>query len=87
MFKNFGNRNKKNIDKNIVSDIISIIHLTRIWVSEKGILGENNLLTNEQTKYLLTWVDIIESCFMYLLEGASEEAFLDYNDYCDNKYF
>ena len=78
---------KENIDKNIVSDIISIIHLTRIWVSEKGILGENNLLTNEQTKYLLTWVDIIESCFMYLLEGASEEAFLDYNDYCDNKYF
>jgi len=24
---------------------------------------------------------------MYLLEGASEEAVLDYNDYCDNKYF
>ena len=78
---------KENIDKNIVSDIISIIHLTRVWVSEKGMLGENNLLTNEQTKYLLTWVDIIESCFMYLLEGTSEEAFLDYNDYCDNKYF
>lgn len=78
---------KENIDKNIVSDIISIIHLTRVWVSEKGMLGENNLLTNEQTKYLLTWVDIIESCFMYLLEGASEEDFLDYNDYCDNKYF
>ena len=78
---------KENIDKNIVSDIISIIHLTRVWVSEKGMLGENNLLTNEQTKYLLTWVDIIESCFMYLLEGASEEAFLDYYDYCDNKYF
>ena len=78
---------KENIDKNIVSDIISIIHLTRVWVSEKGILGENNLLTNEQTKYLLTWVDIIESCLMSLLEGASEEAFLDYYDYCDNKYF
>ena len=46
---------KENIDKNIVSDIISIIHLTRIWVSEKGILGENNLLTNEQTKYLLIY--------------------------------
>lgn len=78
---------KENIDKNIVSDIISIIHLTRVWVSEKGILGENNLLTNEQTKYLLTWVDIIESCFMSLLEGASEEAFFDYDDYCANKYF
>ena len=45
---------KENIDKNIVSDIISIIHLTRVWVSEKGILGENNLLTHEQIKYLLT---------------------------------
>ena len=78
---------KENIDKNIVSDIISIIHLTRVWVSEKGMLGENNLLTNEQTKYLLTWVNIIESCFMYLLEDASEEAFFDYDDYCDNKYF
>ena len=75
------------IYKNIVSDIISIIHLTRVWVSEKGMLGENNLLTNEQTKYLLTWVNIIESCFMYLLENASEEAFLDYDDYCNNKYF
>ena len=78
---------KENIDKNIVSDIISIIHLTKVWVSEKGMLGENNLLTNEQTKYLLTWVNIIESCFMYLLEDASEEAFFDYDDYCDNKYF
>lgn len=76
-----------NIDKNIVSDIINIIHSTRIWTSEKGILGRNHLLTDEQTKYLLAWVDIIESCFIYLLEGASEEAFTDYNDYCNNKYF
>ena len=48
--KMMDNIKKENIDKNIVSDIISIIHLTRMWVSEKGILGENNLLTNEQTK-------------------------------------
>jgi len=31
--------------------------------------------------------DIITNCFMYLLDDAEEEAFLDYNDYLNGNYF
>ena len=65
---------KENIDKNIVSDIMNIIHFTRNWVSEGGMLTRNSKLTAEQTKYLLAWIDIIETCFIYLLEDASDIA-------------
>ena len=75
------------IDREIVSDIVGITHLTRIWASPQGMLGRNHLLTEEQTKHLLAWVDIIESCFMYLLDGAEEEAFADYELYLEDDYF
>jgi len=75
------------IDQGIVSDIVSIIHLTRVWASPNGMLGSNHLLTEEQTKHLLAWVDIIESCFMFLLEDDLEEAFIDYEDYLNDEYF
>ena len=75
------------IDREIVSDIVGITYLTRIWASPQGMLGRNHLLTEEQTKHLLAWVDIIESCFMYLLDGAEEEAFADYELYLEDDYF
>lgn len=75
------------IDREIVSDIMGITHLTRVWASPQGMLGRNHLLTEEQTKHLLAWVNIIESCFMYLLEGAEEEAFIDYELYLKGEYF
>ncbi len=75
------------IDKDIVADIVSIVHLTRVWVSPYGMLGCNHLLTEEQTKHILAWCDIITNCFMYLLDDAEEEAFLDYNDYLNGNYF
>ncbi|WP_253805161.1 hypothetical protein [Fusobacterium pseudoperiodonticum] len=78
---------KENIDRNIVSDIMNIIHFTKIWTSEGGMLTRNNKLTAEQTKYLLAWIDIIETCFIYLLEDASDIAFTDYIAYCNNEYF
>ena len=78
---------KENIDKNIVSDIMNIIHFTKIWISEGGMLSRNNILSHEQTKYLLAWIDIIEQCFIYLLNNAMKMAFDDYEDYCNNKYF
>lgn len=78
---------KPTIDQTIVSDIVSIIHLTRVWASQEGMLGSNHLLNEEQTKHLLAWVDIIESCFMFLLEEAEEEAFTDYEDYLNDQYF
>ncbi|MDE5892937.1 MAG: hypothetical protein K2H45_08460 [Acetatifactor sp.] len=75
------------IDREIVSDIVGITHLTRIWASPQGMLGRNHLLTEEQTKHLLAWVNIIEDCFMYLLEDAEEEAFVDFELYLKGEYF
>lgn len=75
------------IEQGIVADIVGIIHMTRMWVPPYGMLGSNKLLTEEQTKNLLACVDIIQTCFMYLLENAQEEAFADYEDYQNGSYF
>lgn len=78
---------KVTIEQEIISDIVAIIHYTRIWASPDGMLGSNHLLTDEQTKQLLAWVDIIENCFMFLLEDYTEDAFTDYEDYLNGTYF
>lgn len=75
------------IEQGVVSDIVAIIHLTREWASPGGMLGSNHLLTEEQTEHLLAWADIIETCFMFLLDGVPEEAFTGYEDYLDGNYF
>ena len=75
------------IDRDLVFDIVGIIHSSRVWASPSGMLGSNQLLTEEQTRHLLAWVDIIESCFMFLLEHAEDEAFTDYEDYLNECYF
>ena len=75
------------IEKDIVADVVAITHLTRAWASPDGMLGSNHILTEEQEKHLLAWADIIESCFMYLLDGDEEDAFSDYEDYLEDEYF
>ena len=75
------------IERGMISDIVAIIHYTRVWSAPDGMLGSNHLLTEEQTKHLLMWTDIIESCFMFLLEGDAEDAFIGYEDYLDGTYF
>lgn len=78
------------IEQGIVFDIVAIIYLTRVWVAPYGMLGANHLLREGKTKHLLVWVGIIETCFMFLLKDASEEAFTDYEDYLNylnGKYF
>ncbi len=75
------------IDREMAGDIAAIIHLTRVWMAPEGMLGSNNLLTEEQTQRLSAWVDIIEGCFMYLLENDEEDAFSDYEDYLNGTYF
>ena len=76
---------KPAIDKEIVNDIVGIIHLTRAWASPDGMLGRNKLLTANQTQQLLLWVDIIEECLMYLLDDDEEDAFWVYNEYLDGR--
>ena len=75
------------VEKDIVGDIVAIIHLTREWAVPDGMLGRNGLLTEEQTKCLMTWVDIMEGCLMYLLSDDEEDAFSDYEDYRNGEYF
>lgn len=75
------------IDREAVSDLVAIVHLARVWASPGGMLGSNHLLTKEQTNRLLAWCDIIETCFMYLLDDAEEEAFFEYEEYLDGSYF
>ncbi len=77
---------KQTIEKEIVADIVGITYMTKVWISPNGMLGRNDLLTKEQTQQLSVWIDIIEECFMYLLDGAEEDAFFSYNEYLDNRY-
>lgn len=75
------------IDRGIISDVVAIIHYARVWSASEGMLGSNHLLTEEQTRHLLAWTDIIETCFMFLLEDNVEDAFFDYEDYLNGTYF
>lgn len=75
------------IEKEVIADLVAIIHLTRVWASPSGMLGRNHLLTQEQTELLLVWIDIIETGLMYLLDGDEEDAFRDYEDYLNDEYF
>lgn len=73
------------IEKNMLSDIVAITFLARIWASPDGILGSNELLSEEQTKTLNLWVDIIQETLNWLLDGAEEEAFNSYEMYLDGE--
>lgn len=75
------------IEKEVIADLVAIIHLTRVWASPNGMLGRNHLLTQEQTELLLVWIDIIETGLMYLLDDDEEDAFGDYEDYLNDEYF
>ncbi len=78
--------NNAAVERDMIADIVSIVHLTREWAAPYGMLGRNNILTGEQTESLLTWVTIIENCLMYLLDNDEEDAFSDYEDYQNGEY-
>lgn len=73
------------VDRGMMEDIITITYLSRVWASPDGMLGRNELLTDEQTTILLSWVDIIQECVMWLLSGCEEEAFFSYNEYLEKR--
>lgn len=76
------------IDKRMVSDIVGMTYYARAWASPEGMLGRNHLLTSEQTRKLLIWVDIIEECLTLLLDDQEEEeAFFLYNEYLDRRIY
>ncbi|WP_295154027.1 hypothetical protein [uncultured Ruminococcus sp.] len=69
------------IDKNLVYDITSIIHLTRVWcLPPSG--GPNSCINARDQEQLLLWVDIVEKTLFHLLDGADDDtAFQDYDSY------
>ncbi|MBR6696210.1 MAG: hypothetical protein IKL70_07350 [Oscillospiraceae bacterium] len=73
------------VDKYMVSDIVGITHLARVWASPDGMLGSNKLLTEEQTSKLNMWVDIIQESLMRLLDDSPEEAFCSYKMYLEGE--
>ena len=73
------------VDKYMVSDIVGITHLARVWASPDGMLGSNKLLTEEQTAKLNMWVDIIQESLMRLLDDSPEEAFCSYKMYLEGE--
>ncbi|MCM1327630.1 MAG: hypothetical protein NC094_02815 [Bacteroidales bacterium] len=77
--------NQDKIDKNILSDIVAITYLARVWASPDGMLGSNKLLSEEQTAKLNLWADMIQEALMWLLDGAPEEAFWSYEMYLEGK--
>ena len=74
------------VDREIAGDIVSMVHLTSARAATDGLLGGNGILTEEQTKQVLVWVDLMEGCLMYLLDGDVEDAFCDYEDYRNGEY-
>ncbi len=78
-------RNNSNIDKEIVSNLMGIIHLGRAWgVNKNGILRKNGLISNKSYKLLESWIEIISYTFFCLLDGCDDEvAFENYYDFLD----
>ncbi|KAF2506626.1 hypothetical protein [Flavobacterium foetidum] len=69
------------VDKRIISAIMGITHLGRMWaIHPEGMLQSNNLITAEQTAQINDWLTDISYAAFCLLDGAgAEEAFWNYN--------
>ena len=65
---------QKQVDKYMVSDLVAITHLARMWASPDGMLGSNKLLTEEQTTQLNTRVDIIQETLKCKANYVHEEV-------------
>jgi len=73
---------KNFIDKRIISAIITICHLGRMWaIYPDGMLQSDNLISKEQTEQIDNWLIDISYAAFCLLDGAgAEEAFWNYNE-------
>lgn len=76
-----GEFEQTHVSRDILSDIITIVHLARAWSAPDGMLGSNKLLTEEQTARLNLWTDIIQEALFWLLDDVPEEAFWSYEMY------
>lgn len=66
-------RDKEKIDKEVISAIWGICHLTRSWAIEKeGMLQSNNLINDEQIKKLEKWIESISYITFAILDGCDD---------------
>ena len=66
------------VDREIVSALWGICHLTRLWALEKdGMLQRNKLINEAQIKQLGDWVESISFATMMLLDGVNDEAYFE----------
>ena len=74
--------NTDKVDKEVISALWGICHLTRSWTaSPDGMLRQNNLLKAGQVKMLENWTDIISYATMMLLDEQNiETAFEPYDE-------
>lgn len=69
------------VDKRIISSVMGICHLGRMWaIHPEGMLQSNNLITKQQISKIDLWLIDISYAAFCLLDGAGpEEAFWNYN--------
>lgn len=63
---------KPMVNQALISDVYSIVHLGRRWIDGA------DFVTPEQQKQILFWVNTIQDCLYYLLEGDEETPFFEY---------
>lgn len=63
---------KPMVNQALISDVYSIVHLGRRWIDG------DDFVTPEQQKQILFWIDTIQDCLYYLLEGDEDTAFFEY---------
>ncbi len=77
-------RNDKLIDKQVMSSLWGICHLTRSWaIDPDGMLQQNNLLTQEQIDLLEQWIETISYSTFCFLDGCDDQTALNF--YSDEK--
>lgn len=71
-------RDHKKIDREVISAVWGICHLTRSWaIDPKGMLQRNKLIKKEQIEKLEKWVESISYATMMILDGSDNETAFD----------
>ena len=60
--------------KELTANVHGITFYVSMWTNKGGML--DNILNDTQKLLVKNWINIISYCFICLLEGNSEEAFL-----------
>ena len=67
-------RDVEMVDREVISALWGICHLTRAWaIYPNGMLQSNKLISKEQIKKLETWIEVISYSTMMILDGCDDE--------------